>query len=56
MTVENMWFNDKKIKAENQEKNGKDFSYEYSIEDIHFDVLMKCAILNSTAIFNNAMP
>lgn len=56
MTVENMWFNDKKIRAENQEKKGRDFPYEYSVDDIHFDLLMKCAILNSTAVFNNSMP
>lgn len=56
MTVENLWINGKIVKGENKEKKGKDFKYEYDVQDAHFDQLRKCAVMNSTAVFTTSLP
>lgn len=56
MTVENMWLNNKIIKAESLEKKPSNHKFEYDKKDEHFDQLRKCAVMNSTAVFTNALP
>lgn len=36
MTVENIWYNGKKMRAHNQEKMGPRFKYEYDKQDQTF--------------------
>ena len=56
MTVEHLWFNDKIIKGESLETKKPKDNYEYDINDIHFDLLRKCAVMNSTAVFTTSLP
>lgn len=56
MTVENLWFNLHNLKGDNLEVRGKDFKYEYDANDPHFNELLKCAVLNSTAVFSESLP
>ena len=56
MTVENLWYNLKIVKGENKEKKGDAFEYEYDENEVTFKELQRCAVLNSVAVFSNAMP
>ena len=56
MTVENLWYNLNIVKGDNKEKKGDNFDYEYNTDDDHFDQLRQCAVMNSTAVFTDAIP
>ena len=56
MTVENLWYNTRIVKADSLEKKGVNFNYEYDVNDPHFQALHRCAVLNSTAVFSDSMP
>lgn len=51
MTVEHVWYDRNIAKAENRQKMGEGFQYEYEINDITFKELHKCAITSSEAVF-----
>lgn len=56
MTVEHLWINNKIIKGVNLQSKKEDQVLEYETTDFHFDTLRKCAVMNSTAVFTNALP
>lgn len=56
MTVEHLWFNNKIIKGVSLDNKNDDQKVEYNLEDIHFDLLRKCAVMNSTAVFTISLP
>ncbi|CAD8101580.1 unnamed protein product [Paramecium primaurelia] len=56
MTVENLWFNNKKHRGMNQEKMGPKYKYEYDINEIGFKTLQETAVLCSEATFDNSLP
>lgn len=56
MTVENLWYDLNIVKGDNREKKGNNFDYAYNPADDHFDQLRQCAVMNSTAVFTNAIP
>ncbi|CAD8185836.1 unnamed protein product [Paramecium octaurelia] len=56
MTVENLWYNNKKYKGANKEKMGPKFNYEYDLNEVGFKTLHETAILCSEATFDTALP
>ena len=56
MTVEHLWFNNKKIKGHNREKHGPRYPYEYSLDDMGFKILHDCAVVCSEAVFDSSLP
>jgi sodium/potassium-transporting ATPase subunit alpha len=56
MTVENLWYNLNTVLGDNKEKKGEKFNYQYDVNDFHFDQLRQCAVMNSTAVFTDALP
>ena len=57
MTVENLWINNQIIKAVNHEKFDKNYDYSQdSYNDEHFATIRRCAVMNSTAVFTDALP
>jgi sodium/potassium-transporting ATPase subunit alpha len=57
MTVEHLWFNNKKIKGHNREKFGTSFpSYQYDVDEIGFRILHDCAVVCSEAVFDSSLP
>ena len=56
MTAEHLWYNLSTKQADNLEKKGKNFSYEWSQGDENFNELRLAAVLNTTAVFNNSLP
>ena len=55
MTVENLWYNMNIVLAPSLEKN-KIENVKYNTSDNHFLELQKCAVLNSAAVFSDALP
>lgn len=56
MTVEHLWINNNIIKADNWENKDQDHQFQYDPKDNHFDLLRKCAVMNSTAVFTISLP
>ena len=56
MTAEHLWYNLKTHQADNLEKKGKMFSYEWDRADHNFEELRLSAVLNTTAVFNSSLP
>lgn len=56
MTVEHLWFNNKKVKGLNREKFGPKYNYEYSLDDEGFKILHDCAVVCSEAVFDSSLP
>lgn len=56
MTASNIWFSGKLCKAENRQKRGADYSYEYDIKDRGFKSLQQVACVCSVASFDRSLP
>jgi sodium/potassium-transporting ATPase subunit alpha len=56
MTVEHLWYNNKKIRGHNREKMGPHHPYEYEINEAGFKTLHECAIICSEAMFDSSLP
>ncbi|CAK59780.1 unnamed protein product (macronuclear) [Paramecium tetraurelia] len=56
MTVENLWYNNKKHKGANLEKMGQKHQYEYDVNELGFKILQETAVLCSEAVFDNSLP
>ncbi len=56
MTVEHLWFNNKIIKGLSLDNKTEDQTIDYRLDDVHFDLLWKCAVMNSTAVFTISLP
>lgn len=52
MTVENLWYDGTIKKADNKENKGKEFQYEYEVDDPSFVCLHECAMICSEAKFD----
>jgi sodium/potassium-transporting ATPase subunit alpha len=56
MTVENLWYNNKKVRGHNREKHGPKFTYEYDLNEIGFKTLHETTVLCSDATFDSSLP
>ncbi|CAD8085019.1 unnamed protein product [Paramecium sonneborni] len=56
MTVENIWYNGKKMRGHSREKMGPEFKYEYDLKDPGFQLLHETAIICSEAVFDSSLP
>ncbi|CAD8189747.1 unnamed protein product [Paramecium pentaurelia] len=56
MTVENIWYNGKKMRGHNKQKMGPKFNYQYNDQDPTFRLLHETAILCSEAVFDDTLP
>lgn len=56
MTVENLWYNNKKVKGQSREKLGPKFKYEYDLNETGFKLLHETAIICSEAVFDSSLP
>lgn len=56
MTACHLWYNGSIFKADNKQKNGHDFRYEYNEKEIGFTSLMETAAVCSVAKFDTSVP
>lgn len=56
MTASNLWYSGKLSKADNRQKRGPDFLYEYDINDPGFRTLQESAVVCSVANFDRSLP
>jgi len=56
MTASNIWFSGKLCKADNKQKKGVDFKYDYDIKDPGFRCLQEAAVVCSVAKFDRSLP
>ena len=56
MTASNTWYSGKLCKAENQQKRGADYRYEYDPKDPGFKTLQEAAVVCSVANFDRSLP
>lgn len=56
MTASNIWFSGKLCKAENRQKRGANFIYEYDVSDPGFKTLQEVAVVGSVANFDKSLP
>ncbi|CAD8084939.1 unnamed protein product [Paramecium sonneborni] len=56
MTVEHLWYNNKKVKGLNYQKFGKKYNYEYDLQNKGFQDLFECASFCSEAVFDPSLP
>ena len=56
MTASNLWFSGKMCKADNRQKKGADFRYQYDIKDPGFISLQEVAAVCSVAKFDRSLP
>lgn len=56
MTATHLWYNGKIFKADNRQKMGFDYKYEYDYKEAGFQALHECAIVCSVANFLTDIP
>lgn len=56
MTIENIFYNQKVFHADNLDKKGKNFKFDYNRDSIGFTNLRECAVTNCVAEFSSALP
>lgn len=56
MTASNVWYSGKLCKAENRQKKGANFLYEYDPNDPGFRSLQEAAVVGSVANFDTTLP
>lgn len=56
MTASNIWFSGKLCKAQNKQKRGLDFPYEYNVKDPGFRSIQQVAVVCSVANFDRSLP
>lgn len=56
MTAANLWYSGSMKKADNREKKGPHFDYEYDIHDPGFKSLYEAAVICSVANFDKSLP
>jgi sodium/potassium-transporting ATPase subunit alpha len=56
MTAANLWYSGSLIKADNKEKRGPNFAYEYDVKDPGFQALHEAAVVCSVANFDRSLP
>ena len=56
MTASHLWFSGRLCKAENRQKRGVDYKYDYDIRDPGFRALQEVAVVCSVAKFDRGLP
>ena len=56
MTASHLWFSGKLCKADNKQKRGPNFDYEYDTRDPGFRCLQEVAVVCSVAAFDRSLP
>ncbi len=56
MTAASIWFSGKLCKAENRQKRGPHFIYDYDVNDLGFKSLQEVAVVGSVANFDRSLP
>lgn len=56
MTAANIWYSGKLCKAENRQKRGPNFLYDYDFNDPGFRSLQEVAVVGSVANFDKTLP
>jgi sodium/potassium-transporting ATPase subunit alpha len=56
MTASNIWYSGRLCKADNRQKKGPDFYYEYDINDPGFHAFQEAAVVCSVANFDRSLP
>ena len=56
MTAAHVWYGGKLCKAENRQKRGPNFIYDYDINDLGFKSLQEVAVVGSVANFDRSCP
>lgn len=56
MTAANIWYSGKLCKADNFQKKGHSFSYDYDVKDPGFKALQEVAVVGSVANFDRTCP
>ena len=56
MTASNIWYSGKLCKADNRQKKGTNFIYEYDVSDAGFKTLQEAAVVGSVANFDKSLP
>lgn len=56
MTASNIWYSGKLFKADNYQKKGTDYAYEYNRDSAGFKALQEVAVVGSVANFDSNLP
>ena len=56
MTAAHVWYSGKLCKAQNRQKKGPNFIYDYDVQDAGFKSLQEVAVVGSVANFDRACP
>lgn len=56
MTAANIWYSGKLCKAQNRQKRGPSFIYDYDTNDAGFKALQEVAVVGSVANFDKTLP
>ena len=56
MTASNIWYSGKLFKADNYQKKGNDYAYEYNRDSAGFKALQEVAVVGSVANFDSNLP
>ena len=56
MTAANLWYSGKLFAAENRQKRGPNFIYDYDVNDPGFKSLQEVAVVGSVANFDYTCP
>ena len=56
MTAANIWYSGKLCKAENFQKKGPNFIYDYNVKEPGFTALQEVAVVGSVANFDRTFP
>ena len=56
MTAANVWYSGKLCKAQNRQKRGPNFIYDYDVNDPGFKSLQEVAVVGSVANFDKSCP
>jgi sodium/potassium-transporting ATPase subunit alpha len=56
MTASNIWYSGKLCKADNKQKRGPNYQYEYDVKDSGFINFQEAAVVCSVANFDRSLP
>lgn len=56
MTASNIWYSGKLCKADNKQKRGDYYQYEYDVNDLGFKNFQEVAVVCSVANFDRSLP
>ena len=56
MTAAHLWYSGEMFKADNRQRKGNDYNFEYDIKDPGFIALHECGVVCSVANFDKTLP